>query len=96
MPVYEVLVLFSCCDDLITDLFRVYRHSTSGRYPKRLESIGGLDEFSLATYFPLWSSVLKKTFSYRIQPMHMSPSVSLLRSQLVQPVAVSLHHSPVG
>jgi len=30
------------------ELFLIDRHATSGRYPERLESIGGLDEFSLS------------------------------------------------
>lgn len=33
-------------------LFLIDRHATPGRYPERLESIGGLDEFSRAPYLP--------------------------------------------
>lgn len=60
------------------ELFLIDRHATPGRYPERLESIGGLDEFSLAPYLPPWSSVLKKRCRIALANTH-TPAASASR-----------------
>lgn len=88
----EVLVLFPSGDDLIANFFRVDGHASPGRYLKRLESIRGLDEFSLSPDLPLRTSVLEEAFPYRIQPTHMAPPMSLSGRRFTLSVATSLQH----